>query len=62
MLGGTFAASANNPPVAIDPSQAMDEALLSIFQAQRDILDDVLALAVGGDGDYESLPDQVSEL
>jgi hypothetical protein len=62
MLGGTFAASANDPPVAIDPSQAMDEALLAIFQAQRDVLDDILALAVGGEGDYESLPDQVGEL
>ena len=60
MFGGMFAASANTAPVTIDPGQAMDAALKDIFEAQIKILDDTLALAVGGGGDYKSLPDQVS--
>lgn len=36
---------------------ALDKALLSIFKAARDGLDDMLALAVGqGSGDYDNLP------
>lgn len=59
MFGGAFAASANQVPVAIDSSKVMDATLKEIFAAQRTILDGTLELAVGGGGDYASLPDQV---
>lgn len=62
MFGGAFAASANNAPVTIDLSKAMDSTLKEIFEAQRTVLDETLMLAVGGGGDYASLPDQVGHL
>ncbi|KAK3703000.1 hypothetical protein LTR37_014730 [Vermiconidia calcicola] len=58
MFGGAFAASGNSAPVTVDPSKAMDSTLKEIFKVQRTILDDTLQLAVGGGGDYASLPDQ----
>lgn len=58
-FGGVFASTANTPPVTVDPSKAMDSTLKDIFHAQLTILDDTLKLAVGGDGDYATLPDQV---
>jgi hypothetical protein len=59
MFGGAFAASANSLPVTIDASKAMDQTLKDIFHAQLTMLDDTLSLAVGGEGDYATLPDQV---
>ena len=57
-----MAANAATPPVTIDPSKEMDATIKEIFAAQRDILDGTLELAVGGEGDYASLPDQVTTL
>lgn len=62
MFGGVFAASANSPPPTFDASKSMDSALKDIFHNELNILDGTLALAVGGDGDYSTLPDQVSLL
>ncbi|KAK3705243.1 hypothetical protein LTR37_013404 [Vermiconidia calcicola] len=60
MIGGAFAASASEDPVVVDPSKAMESTLKEVFKLQRTILDDTLQLAVGGRGDYASLPDQAS--
>lgn len=58
MFGGAFTASAVQTQSPPDASGALDKALRSIFQAQRDQLDGYLALAVGGDGDKTALPDR----
>lgn len=58
MFGGAFTASAVQTQSPPDASGALDKALRSIFQAQRDQLDGYLALAVGGDGDKNTLPDR----
>lgn len=60
MFGGAMSTGGTTAPVVIDPSKAMDSTLKDIFVAQRTILDDTLKLAVGGEGDYSTLPDQVS--
>lgn len=58
MFGGAFTASAVQTQSPPDATAELDKALKSIFQAQRDQLDNYLALAVGGDGDKNALPDR----
>ncbi|KAK5172373.1 uncharacterized protein LTR77_004012 [Saxophila tyrrhenica] len=58
MFGAAFATTGVNQQPAIDPSKAMDSALKEVFESQRRMLDGILKLAVGGGGDYDSLPDQ----
>jgi hypothetical protein len=38
----------------------MDSTLNDIFTTYNDMLDTILKLAVGGEGDYSTLPGQVS--
>lgn len=59
MFGGAFAASANNPPITVTAGKEMDSMLKEIFNAERNLLDSTLKTAAG-DGDFASLPDQVS--
>ncbi|KAK3713318.1 hypothetical protein LTR37_008510 [Vermiconidia calcicola] len=61
MFAGAFAASANNATITVDPSKDMDASLKEIFSAQRGLLDNTLELAVGGEGDYSTLPDQAGD-
>jgi hypothetical protein len=44
----------------IDPTSDMDSTLNDIFTTYNTMLDDILKLGVGGEGDYGTLPGQVS--
>lgn len=56
VLNGVFAAAGVKQKTPPDPTVTLDHVIKAVFAAERDELDNYLALAVGGDGDKTQLP------